>query len=100
MQYIIDHQALILAIASLVLTGAVNVATRLKTPEEWIALADSYPRTHALLTLLRAVGIDPVLAWRSAQALVAGRAVASQSVLPAAEQPIARVIVSKNAEKP
>lgn len=100
MQWIIDNQAVILAIATLVLTGLVNVATRLKSREQWIALADSKPRLHAALTLLRAIGIDPVQAWDAVVALLTGRAIASQSALPASVQPIARVIVSKNAEKP
>ena len=48
------------AIAWPVLTAALNVILRTRTPEQWVERCEKYPRLAALTRLLRATGLDPV----------------------------------------
>lgn len=41
-------------------TGVFNVVLRTRTPEEWVARGERYPRFAAVTRLMRAVGWDPV----------------------------------------
>ena len=50
----------------------VNVLTRIKTDAEWVQLLDSYPRVHALLSMARGLGIDPVKVFAAFVRLVKG----------------------------
>ncbi len=42
------------------ITGVLNVILRTRTPEEWVARCENYPRLAAFTRLLRATGLDPV----------------------------------------
>lgn len=68
------YHILILALVWPIISGVLNVALRKKTAEEWIAYAETNPRAHALLKLIRAVGFDPVKAIKSFQQLAQGKA--------------------------
>ena len=75
------YNVLILALAWPIISGFLNVALRKKTEEEWIAYAETNPRAHAILKLIRAVGFDPVKAVKSFQQLAQGKADVSKKKL-------------------
>jgi hypothetical protein len=76
-----QYHILILALVWPILSGILNVALRKKTAEEWVAYAETNPRAHAMLKLIRAVGFDPVKAIKSFQQLAQGKADASKKTL-------------------
>ena len=81
-----QYHILILALAWPIISGTLNVVLRKKTAEEWIAYADSNPRAHAVLKLIRAVGFDPVKAVKSFQQLAQGKADDSKKTLKEGKQ--------------
>jgi len=76
-----QYHILILAFVWPIISGVFNVALRKKTAEEWVAYADTNPRAHALLSLVRAVGFDPVKAIKSFQLVAKGKADESKKTL-------------------
>ena len=54
------------------ITGALNIILRTRTPEEWVARCENYPRLAAFTRLLRATGLDPVKMVASIGEFVAG----------------------------
>jgi hypothetical protein len=42
------------------ITGIINAALWVKTPEEWVALAESEPKRKALIKALRTFGFEPI----------------------------------------
>lgn len=60
------------ALAWPVLSAIVNVAFRFRTPEEWVAFGESWPRVAHLLRFIRAAGLDPVKSLRALQDVVKG----------------------------
>lgn len=54
------------------ITGILNVILRTRTPEEWVARSENYPRLAAFSRFIRAVGLDPVKMIRSIAEFVAG----------------------------
>ena len=74
----------------------INFALRARSPEQWIAWCDGYPRAASVIRLLRALGVDPVQAIEAVRAIVTGKArVDPFAVLP--DSPVVRsaVAVSK-----
>lgn len=63
-----------ISLAVLVLATVLNVALRTRTPEEWIALGEAYPRTKAAIKVLRAVFPDLPGALRALQTFLNGKA--------------------------
>jgi hypothetical protein len=54
------------------LSGLLNIILRTRTPEEWVARCENYPRLAAFTRLLRATGLDPVKMVASIGEFVAG----------------------------
>jgi hypothetical protein len=77
-----EHQELVWAIVWLVLTMVFNIATRFKTPEQWVEFGEKYPRIQNLIRLMRAVGIDPVKAIRALGAFLSGKSQATKTDRP------------------
>lgn len=55
------------------LSGLINYALAFKSPEQWAAYVERYPRGAALRRALRKVGFDLPGLIRLAQTLLAGR---------------------------
>jgi hypothetical protein len=51
-----DHSAICIWLAF----GLLNVVLHFKTPEQWVALGEKYPRLQNIIRVMRAVGLDPV----------------------------------------
>jgi hypothetical protein len=54
------------------ITGLLNIILRTRTPEEWVARCENYPRLAAFTRLLRATGLDPVKMVSSIAEFTAG----------------------------
>lgn len=61
-----------LAIAWPIVSAVLNVLLRTRTPEEWVARCENYPRLAAFTRLVRSVGLDPVKMVQALGELVAG----------------------------
>ena len=55
-----------------VVSAALNVILRTRTPEEWVERCERSPRLAALTRLVRSVGLDPVKMVQSLGELVEG----------------------------
>lgn len=55
-----SYTHILVVVAWLIATSILNVLLRMKTPEQWVALADKRPRLHAIIRIMRAIGCDPV----------------------------------------
>jgi hypothetical protein len=55
----IEHAVEIAVVVWPVVSGAANMVLDWKTADEWLAFADKHPRLHALVMLLRRLGLDP-----------------------------------------
>ena len=56
-----------------VLTGLLNIILRARTPEQWVARCENYPRFAALTRFLRATGFEPVKMVQSITEFTAGK---------------------------
>lgn len=56
-----------------VLTGLLNIILRARTPEQWVALGEDYPRVAGFIRLMRAVGLDPAKAVSGLIEITTGR---------------------------
>lgn len=65
----IEHVALAWPIVS----AALNVVLRTRTPEEWVERCERYPRFAAFTRLVRSVGLDPVKMVQALGELVVGK---------------------------
>jgi hypothetical protein len=54
------------------ITALLNIILRTRTPEEWVARCENYPRLAAFTRFLRATGLDPVKMVRSIAEMAAG----------------------------
>lgn len=50
-----------------ILAGALNIAMRWKTAEEWLVFGERYPRTATFVRVFRAIFPDPTKAVNSVQ---------------------------------
>lgn len=55
---------------------------RLKTPEQWVEIADKNPRIHGLMKAMRAAGFDPVGVVKGLITVLTGRELKSGAELP------------------
>ena len=60
------------ALAWPLISAVFNVAFRFRTPEEWIAFGEKWPRVAGLIRLVRATGVEPVKMLSSLQDVVKG----------------------------
>lgn len=82
MQFYDAHHVVILATLWFVLTALFNVLTRFKTPEQWVAFGEKYPRIQNIIRLMRTLGIDPVKAIIAFGAFLSGKAKATNPDRP------------------
>ncbi|NBT36383.1 MAG: hypothetical protein EBT03_12760 [Betaproteobacteria bacterium] len=83
----LKHDLIVVA-GWLVATAIVNALLRVRTVEQWEALAEKNPRYAAAAQLLRAVGLDPVKMLQSLVDLVRGKAASKAGILlEQAEEP-------------
>lgn len=115
----LKHDLIVVA-GWLVATAIVNALLRVRTVEQWEALAEKNPRYAAAAQLLRAVGLDPVKMLQSLVDLVRGKAASKAGILleqaeepkpeepkpeepkaeePKAEEPQDEVLVAKKPRK-
>lgn len=67
------------------LTAVINLVTRVSTPQGIVTAGDKIPAVHAILTLIRGWGIDPIALLEAAE--VYAQKKAEQEVLKASESP-------------
>ena len=60
------------AIAWPIVSAALNVILRTRTPEEWVERCEKQPRLAAFTRLVRSIGLDPVKMVKALGELVAG----------------------------
>ena len=60
-----EHSIELIIIGLYLLSGLLNLATRKKTVEDWVAFCEQYPRLAAIIRVMRAVGLDPVKVIKS-----------------------------------
>lgn len=78
LQWIETHQLTVWLIVSSVILPIL----RLKTPEQWVALAETSPRLHGLMKAMRAAGFDPVGVVKGLITFLTGKALPSGTELP------------------
>lgn len=66
----------------LLVSSVVLPILRLKTPEQWVAIADKSPRLHGLMKAMRAAGFDPVGVIKGLIAFLVGKQLPSGTELP------------------
>jgi len=76
------HSFWLIPVGWALLSGALNLALRKRTAEEWVEYAEQHPRRAAIIRLIRALGFDPAKAINAVQHLVNGKAVATRRMLP------------------
>ena len=55
-----DWSTELIIVGLYLLSGLLNLGTRKKTAEQWVAFCERRPRLAALVRVMRAVGLDPV----------------------------------------
>jgi hypothetical protein len=71
-----------------VVSAALVLVLRSRTPEQWVALGERSPRLQGLVRLLRAVGLDPAKAVSAVVQIVTARVPSRPSAPPPAPRTI------------
>lgn len=72
-----------LAVLWPILSAALVLVLRSRTPEDWVALGERSPRLQGVIRLVRALGLDPVKAVSALTQIVTARAPAPPAARPA-----------------
>lgn len=75
-----------------IVSAVLILVLRSRSPEQWVALGETYPRVQGVVRLLRAVGLDPAKAVSALVQVVSGRA--PERPLPAITPPTPSKVTS------
>lgn len=65
-----NNKEWLVPVAFFILTGLINLLTRKRSVEEWVAFGEQHPRSANVIRMVRAFGFDPVKLIKSGIAFI------------------------------